>query len=148
VSKAASAVAPPPPGGSRFPFLDHIGLVVREHGAGSSTCVLTVQPFHRNSSGLVHGAVLFALADTGMGAALYPTLEEGDACATIELKISYFKPVHEGELVCTSTLVHRARTVAHLESSIHLDGTLVARASGHFAVVRPALHVDRHSRRS
>ena len=25
----------------------------------------------------MHGAVMFALADTGMGAALYPTLEAG-----------------------------------------------------------------------
>jgi acyl-CoA thioesterase len=100
--------------------------------------VLTVQPFHRNSSGLVHGAVLFALADTGMGAALFPTLEQGDACATVELKINYFKPVREGELVCTSRLVHRARTLAHLESSIHLGAALVARASGHFAIVRGA----------
>ncbi len=121
---------------SHFPFLDHIGLVVREHGPGASTCALTVQPFHRNSSGLVHGAVLFALADTGMGAALFPTLEQGDACATVELKISYFKPVRDGELVCTSRLVHRARTIANLESSIELDGIEVARANGHFAVMR------------
>src|SRR5205807_824014 len=68
-----------------FPFLDHIGLVVREHEPGSSTCSLTVAPFHFNSSGLVHGAVIFALADTGMGAALMGTLEAGETCATVEL---------------------------------------------------------------
>lgn len=138
MTRGPQSGAPPPSsgGGARFPFLDHIGLVVREHGPGSSTCVLTVQPFHRNSSGLVHGAVLFALADTGMGAALFPTLEQGDNCATVELKISYFKPVREGELVCTSQLVHRARTLANLESSIFLGTALVARANGHFAIVR------------
>jgi acyl-CoA thioesterase len=136
VSPGPHAQPAPDPAGARFPFLEHIGLVVREHGPGASTCVLTVAPFHRNSSGLVHGAVLFAMADTGMGAALFPTLEEGDACATVELKISYFKPVRDGELVCTSQLVHRARTLAHLESSIHAGTTLVARANGHFAVVR------------
>jgi acyl-CoA thioesterase len=137
VSSGRHPNAPAPaPGESRFPFLDHIGLVVREHGAGSSTCALTVAPFHRNSSGIVHGAVLFALADTGMGAALFPTLEQGDGCATVELKISYFKPVREGELVCTTQLVHRARTLANLESSIYAGAALVARANGHFAIVR------------
>lgn len=122
----------------RFPFLDHIGLVVRDHEAGASTCTLAVAPFHFNASGRVHGAVLFALADTGMGAALIPTLAEGEMPATIDLNITYLKPVLGGELACTTRLVNRARTIAHLESSIHCDGTLVARASGNFAIVRRA----------
>ena len=122
--------------GRRFPFLDHIGLVVREHEPGSSVCALTVAPFHFNSSGLVHGAVIFALADSGMGAALLGTLEEGEACATVELQINYFRPVQGGELVCTSQLVNRARTLAHLESSIFLGEGLVARANGNFAIFR------------
>jgi acyl-CoA thioesterase len=120
----------------RFPFLDHIGLVVREHEPGSSTCALTVAPFHFNSSGLVHGAVLFALADTGMGAALMGTLEEGETCATVELQINYFKPVQGGELTCTTQLVNRGRTLANLESSIYVGESLVARANGNFAILR------------
>ena len=123
-------------GGRRFPFLDHIGLVVREHEAGSSTCALTVAPFHFNSSGVVHGAVIFALADSGMGAALLGALEEGEGCATVELQINYFRPVQGGELVCTSQLVNRTRSLAHFESSIYLGASLVARASGNFAIFR------------
>jgi len=123
-------------GGRRFPFLDHIGLVVREHELGSSVCALTVAPFHFNSSGLVHGAVLFALADTGMGAALINTLEEGETCATVELQINYFRPVQSGELTCTTQLVNRGRTLANLESSIYVGESLVARATGNFAIFR------------
>jgi len=123
-------------GGRRFPFLDHIGLVVREQEPGSSTCALTVAPFHFNSAGVVHGAVIFALADSGMGAALFGTLEEGESCATVELQINYFRPVQSGELVCTTQLVNRARTLANLESNIYLGASLVARASGNFAIFR------------
>ena len=125
-------------GGNRFPFLDHIGLVVHGQGPGSSVCNLMVAPFHFDSAGLVHGAVLFALADTGMGAALLPTLDEGEMSATIELKINYFKSVTGGELTCTTQLVNRGRTVAHLESSIFAGENLVARASGNFAIFRRA----------
>ncbi|HTT10979.1 MAG TPA: PaaI family thioesterase [Burkholderiaceae bacterium] len=128
--------APHPERQRRFPFLDHIGLVVREHEAGSSTCALTVVPFHLNSSGLVHGAVIFALADTGMGAALLGTLEEGETLATVDLQINYLRPVQGGELTCTTQLVNRGRTLAHLESSIYLGEALVARASGNFAIFR------------
>jgi acyl-CoA thioesterase len=120
----------------RFPFLDHIGLVVREHEPGSSECVLEVAPFHFNSSGIVHGAVLFALADTGMGAALMGLLGEGEGCATVELQINYFRPVQGGELVCTTQLVNRSRTLANLESSIYLGEALVARATGNYAIFR------------
>jgi acyl-CoA thioesterase len=118
----------------RFPFLDHIGLVVREYGPGSSVCALTIAPMHTNSSGRVHGAVLFALADSGMGAALVPTLDKDQACATVELKINYFKPVSAGELTCTTQVVNRGRTLASMESSIYLDQVLVARANGTFAI--------------
>jgi acyl-CoA thioesterase len=121
---------------SHFPFLDHIGLVVRDVEPGSSLCVLSVAPFHFNSSGMVHGAVIFALADTGMGAALHATLEKGETCATVELKINYFKPVRGGELTCTSQLVNRGRSLANLESSVFLDNTLIARANGNFAILR------------
>jgi acyl-CoA thioesterase len=85
---------------------------------------------------MVHGAVIFALADTGMGAALHATLEKGETCATVELKINYFKPVRGGELTCTSQLVNRGRSLAHLESSVFLDNTLIARANGNFAILR------------
>jgi hypothetical protein len=36
-----------------------------------------------------------------MGAALIPILHDGERCATVEIKINYFKPVLEGELTCT-----------------------------------------------
>lgn len=116
------------------PFADHLGLRFTGHGEGSSRCALEVGEVHLNPHGVVHGAVIFALADTGMGAALYPTLGEGESCATIEIKINFFRPVSGGALECTSTLVNRGRTVANLESRITREGVLVAVANGNFAV--------------
>jgi acyl-CoA thioesterase len=118
------------------PFVDHLGLHIAEHRAGFSRCTLQVAHHHFNSAGLVHGAVLFALADTGMGAALYPGLEDTQICATIEIKINYFKPVTAGQIVCTSELIHRGRTIAHLESSLFAADTLVAKANGSFAIIQ------------
>jgi acyl-CoA thioesterase len=119
---------------TRFPFVEHIGLEIVEHRPGFSRCTLLVAPHHFNSSGTVHGAVLFTLADTGMGAALYPSLDAGQACATVEIKINYFQPVSGGVISCTSDIVHRGRSIANLESCILVDGKLVAKANGSFAV--------------
>lgn len=117
------------------PFGDHIGLRFTDKAAGRSRCEIDVGADHLNPHGVVHGAVFFAMADTSMGAALYPLLGADESCATVELKVSFFRPVSSGTVVCESTVVHRGRTLAHLESRLHLAGALVASASGTFAVL-------------
>ena len=100
------------------PFIDLIGLRFDERRPGYSRCTLAVSEKHLNPHGVVHGAVAFALADTGMGAALFPTLSPGEICATIEIKISYFKPVVSGALSCVTEIVNRGKKVASMESSV------------------------------
>ncbi len=120
----------------KHPFAEHIAMTVAEQRSGYSRLTLQVAPHHLNPHGAVHGAVLFALADTGMGSALYPTLAAGESCATIEVKINYFKPVRQGTLSCETTIVNRGRSIANLESRVWLDGQVVASANGHYAIVR------------
>jgi acyl-CoA thioesterase len=122
---------------NHHPYADLIDLVVDERRPGHSRCSIRLAPKHMNPHGVAHGAVLYALADTGMGVALYPTLEPGELCATIEIKITYFKPVAGGTLVCTTEMPNRGKAVAHLESSLHVGDRLVARAAGSFAIFRP-----------
>lgn len=117
------------------PFADLIDLAVTPDGKGGSKATLTAEHKHMNPHGVVHGAVIYALADTGMGAALYPTLEAGQACATIEIKISYFRPVSGGEIRCATQIDNKGRSIAHLTSRIEQGGKLVALATGSFAIL-------------
>ena len=117
------------------PFAQLTGLQVAATAeVGTSLCTLTVTPALFNPQQVLHGAVLYAMADTGMGAALYPLLSEGELCATIEIKISYFAPVFDGTVACHSRLVNRGKRIAYLESELLLKDRLVARASGNFAI--------------
>jgi len=120
------------------PFGELLGLHVEHQAAGQSTLSLVAAEKHLNPHGVVHGAVLYALADTGMGAALYPTLVPGEICATIEVKINYFKPVAAGKLVCKTELLNRGRSIANLESRLYAGDTLVAQANGNYAIIRKA----------
>jgi acyl-CoA thioesterase len=122
----------------RHPYAELIGLQFTELRAGFSKCTLTVEDKHRNPHNVAHGAVLYSLADTGMGAALYPMLDEGEICATIQITMNYFKPVQSGVLICTSEVVNRGKSVAHLESRLFLGETLVATANGNFSVFKPS----------
>lgn len=119
------------------PFAELIALEIEEQTAGASRLGVTVADHHLNPHGVVHGAVLYALADTGMGAALYPTLDEGQICATVEIKINYFKPVYDGALVCVTELVNRGKSVANLDSRIYRGDQLVAGANGNYAIFAP-----------
>lgn len=71
-----------------FPFADLIGLKIEHMHDGKSRCNIDIERKHMSTQKAVHGAVAYALADTGMGTALYSLLEEGLYCATNEIKIS------------------------------------------------------------
>jgi acyl-CoA thioesterase len=117
-------------------FIHHVGLQLEQPAAGRHRCTLPIEPHHFNSTGVVHGGVLFTLADTGMGGALYSALEKGLFAATVEIKISYFKPVTAGTLVCESVVVNQGKRLASLESTLTVDGVLVAKANGTFAILQ------------
>jgi acyl-CoA thioesterase len=120
------------------PFADLIGLAVTARGEGRCTSELVAGESHLNPNGVVHGAVLYALADTGMGAALSSVLDEGQLCSTIEIKINYFRPAKAQRIRCETRLVHKGSRTGAMESEI-FDGSdrLLARATGTFMILTP-----------
>jgi len=131
-----TADSPHPPAGT--PVADHVGFTLEPAEPGHSTGRLRIQPEHLNPNGVLHGAVLYAMADTGMGAAVFPTLAPGELCATIEVKMTYFKAIVRGEVVCRTVLVNRGKRVAYLESSAYAGEVLLAKASGTYAIFTPS----------
>ena len=125
----------------KHPFAELIGLEFESAHRGQSLCRIEVGATHFNPHGVVHGSVMTALADTGMGGALYPLLEKNQSCATIELKINYFEPVREGTLECATRVLHKGTNVASLESEIFCKNVLVAKASGTYALFFPRKHL-------
>lgn len=71
-----------------------------------------------------------------MGGALYPYLDEGEVCATIEIDIVYFTAVTSGMLTCDTKVVHRGKKITTMESEIENDGHLVAKALGTFSIFK------------
>ena len=115
-------------------FTDLLDLEFLAVGDGHSTTALDVREELLNPYGGVHGAVLYAMADTGMGAALLSGLGDDERMATIEIKISYLRPATGGRLTCETDVLNRGRSVAYLESEVENDGRPVARATGSFSI--------------
>jgi acyl-CoA thioesterase len=116
------------------PFAELIGLTFEPAEPGLSRCRVSAGPQLLNPHGVVHGAVAYALADTGMGGALYPLLDKGETCATLEIKIVYLSSVREGDLVCDTRVLRKGSRVAVLESEIRASDELVAKALGTYSI--------------
>jgi len=118
------------------PFGELIGLNFTELRKGFALCSLEVDAKLFNPHRVLHGGVVYSMADTGMGAALYSLLERDELCATIELKINYFKPVKSGTLICTTQVVHKGKKIAVLESEVKNNNEIVALALGTYSIFK------------
>lgn len=117
-------------------FGDHVGLTFTKWEKGYSRCVLQIRDELLNPHGTIHGGATYTMADSGMGAALFASIDDDELCATIEIKIVYFEAVKSGSITCDTRLVHRAKRIATLESELTQDGRLIAKALGTWSIFK------------
>jgi acyl-CoA thioesterase len=126
------------PGRSLGSLGELLGIVPDIVEPGRSRMRLNVDRAWLNPNGSLHGAVIYAMVDYGMGGAAQVGLPAGQYCATIEVKISYLAPVWEGTLTVDTEVVKRGRNIAFTESKVRDGkGRLVVTASGSMFIIRP-----------
>jgi len=114
-------------------FTQQIGIVTQRMEGGVCELVMEVSDQHLSVAARVHGGVLFSLLDSALGRAILSQLPSGRGCATVEIKINYFRPVQSGQLFARGEVVNLGRRVAYAEGEItNGEGKLVARATGTF----------------
>lgn len=100
------------------PISQLIGLQVEPGPVGEAVVRLEVSKKMHNPMGAVHGGVIALLADAAMGIAFGRTLDDASAFATIEMKVSYLRPVKETLLTATAKLVSRGLRIGFVECII------------------------------
>ena len=118
------------------PFGELIGLNFTKSEEGFTQSVIEVNEKLFNPHGVLHGGIIYSMADTGMGGALYPLLTENELCATVEVKINYFKPVTSGDVICDTRVIHKGKKIAVMESEIMNNEQLVAKAIGTYSIFK------------
>ncbi|MCU1514686.1 MAG: thioesterase family protein [Microbacteriaceae bacterium] len=85
-----------------------------------------------NPIGTVHGGLVCTLLDSVLGCAVHTTLAAGQAYTSLEIKISYLRPVlaTSGTLIAVGTVTKPGSRAAFAEGTVHdASGKLVATAS-------------------
>jgi uncharacterized protein (TIGR00369 family) len=112
------------------PIAKLIGFKLTAVSAGSSTVMFEAGPQHANPMGTLHGGVLCDVADAAMGIAYASNLAEGESFTTLELKISFLKPVWSGHLTAEGRVLKQGRTTGLVECRVTDEkGSLVAHAT-------------------
>lgn len=120
-----------------FPLKSYLGMELTGDEPGVGIATVDIGPEHLNPNGVVHGAVLFALADTAMGKSTMSVIEEpGLYCASIEVSLRFIRPAVSGRVTATSTVIKRGRSIVHLDAQVvGDDGRLIATSAGTFAIL-------------
>ncbi|MBW3657163.1 MAG: PaaI family thioesterase [Actinobacteria bacterium] len=91
-----------------------LGFELVESGSGRAVLQGTTTPAHENGGGVTHGGLAAALIDSATGSAILTAVEAGATIATVDLNITYTRPIplDAGTLTATAVVDHVGRTVA------------------------------------
>jgi|SRR5665213_184589 len=96
-----------------------LGFRLTSVSEGEASFEIVIDPArHGNVMGTLHGGVVATLADSAMGFAFASTLAEEESFATLEMKVSFLRPVWRATLTATANVVHRGRTTGLVECRI------------------------------
>lgn len=117
---------PAPP----FAAVTDVWLVEAESGR----VVFEATPSSRfyNPLGTVHGGWISTLLDSAMGCAVHSVLKAGQAYTTVDMTISFVRPVLEktGKLRCEGKIIHAGSRIATAEGRVYdAAGALIAHGS-------------------
>ena len=118
---------------------------------------MEVQEQHLNLTGLLSGAVTYAIVDYCMGSTLWAETTEDEHIATVSISINSVETAAVGQtIVCTTALDRRNDRVAVLRGEVRVrepgdeDGTatgrLVATAVGSYSIFPPRGRTSRTRR--
>jgi uncharacterized protein (TIGR00369 family) len=123
--------------GLPFPFAETLGFRLTELEPGRVVMELDCGRAHANTFGTVHGGVYCSVADTAMGIAHGSLLDDGEISTTVDLQISFLRPMRTGRMRAEATVIKNGRTIALAECDVwDGDGKLVARSSANCMRIR------------
>jgi len=106
----------------KVPFAKLLGLEVEEIDRGTATLGLTVEKKLTQNHGIVHGGAIASLIDTATAFAILSLLDPREKVTTVDLTISYLRPVSKGRLRASAKVVRAGRRLFVVSAEVFDDG--------------------------
>jgi acyl-CoA thioesterase len=111
------------------PFSRLLGIELVEVTSGSATLSLEVRDDLKQNHGVVHGGAIASLIDSAMAYAIIPLLTAKEKVTTVDLTISYLRPLTRGRATAKATVVRAGRRLFVVTAEVlDDDGKLAATA--------------------
>ncbi len=124
-------------------FLEYIGAQMTDFDSGYAQLAFEIRPHHKQHLGVVHGGAIATLADHTGWYAVISELEKGYTSVTIEIKINYLKPAKGDLLRAEARVINRTKRTAFATVELFAKDTLVAYATGTYAIINEAAMIKR-----
>jgi len=111
------------------PFFRLLAIEVVEVTSGNATLSLEVRKELTQNHGVVHGGAIASLIDSAMAFAVIPLLAARERVTTVDLTISYLRPLTKGRATATAKVVKSGRRLFVVTADVlDNDGRLAATA--------------------
>lgn len=103
---------------SLVPYAKLLGIEVENVGMGTAALTLPVREELTQNHGVVHGGAVASLIDTAMAFAIIPLLSDKEKVTTVDLTISYLRPVTEGEMRASAKVIRAGRRLISVSADV------------------------------
>jgi uncharacterized protein (TIGR00369 family) len=112
-----------------LPFVSLVGIELESAEPGLAVMSLAVRDELKRDHGVVHGGAIATLVDTCTAFAIIPLLAKDEHSVTVDLTISYLRPLTTGTArVCARILRKGARVIVLSAEVLDHEGNLAATA--------------------
>lgn len=101
-----------------LPFVSLCGIELESAEPGSAVMSLAVREELKRDNGVVHGGAIATLIDTCTAFAIIPLLEEDEHSVTVDLTISYLRPLTTGTATASAKILREGRRVIVLSAEV------------------------------
>jgi acyl-CoA thioesterase len=111
------------------PYARLLGIKLEQIESGSATLQMRVRKQLTQNHGVVHGGAMASLIDSATAFAIISLLAPEEGVTTVDLTISYVRPVTNGTLRCTAKVLRAGRRLFVVSAEVFDSGQkLVATA--------------------
>ena len=111
------------------PYAHLLGIELDEISPGTATLGLTVRKELKQNHGVIHGGAIASLIDTAMAFAIISLLAPQEKVTTVDLTISYLRPITAGRMTAAAKVVRSGRRLFVVSADVFGgDGKLASTA--------------------